>query len=115
MIAVIELVLAAILGSLGAAKVAAVPAMRTAAAHAHLGVRAYRLIGAAELAAVAGLLVGRWWRFAGIFAAIGILVLMAGATTVHLRNRDSAARLLPAFGTAMLTVAYLALLVGATS
>ncbi|MFC9688288.1 hypothetical protein ACFTSF_07075 [Kribbella sp. NPDC056951] len=57
-IAVIAFVLMAILGSLGAAKVAAVPAMRAAAAHARLGVSAYRLIGVAELAAVAGLLLG---------------------------------------------------------
>ncbi|MFB6726013.1 DoxX family protein [Kribbella sp. NPDC056345] len=113
-LSVIGFVLMAILGSLGAAKVAAVPAMRAAAAHARLGVSAYRLIGVAELAAVAGLLLGRWWRFAGISAAIGILVLMAGATAVHLRNRDSAVRFLPAIATATLTIAYLILLGGVT-
>ncbi len=115
MIAVVGLVLAVVLGSLGTTKVLAVPAMRAAAAHARLGVNAYRLIGCAEVMAAVGLVAGRWWSPAGAAAAVGTVLLMVGAVSVHLSNRDSAARLVPAIGTAALAVGYLVLLPAATS
>lgn len=98
-----------IFGLLGTAKLLAVPPMRLAAAHAGLSVTAYRGLGAAELAAVAGLLVGFWWQPAGAAAAIGVVLLLVGALTVHARNRDAFARWLPAIVTVVLAVAYLAL------
>ncbi|WP_202869941.1 DoxX family protein [Kribbella caucasensis] len=104
--------LVVLLGALGIAKVLAVPAMRAAAAHAHLSVTVYRTIGATELAAVAGLLIGFWWHPAGASAAVGVVLLMVGAITVHVRNHDAFLRWLPAIGTAALAVAYVVLLAG---
>jgi hypothetical protein len=108
----VALPLVLLLGVLGVAKVLAVPAMRTAAAHAQLSVATYRFIGIAEVAAVVGLVTGMWWAPAGASAAIGVVLLLAGAVAVHARNRDAFARLLPAVVTAVLAASYLVLLFG---
>jgi hypothetical protein len=108
----VALPLVLLLGVLGLAKVLAVPAMRAAAAHAQLGVAAYRFIGVAEVAAAVGLVTGIWWSPAGASAAVGVVLLMAGAVAVHARNRDAFTRQLPAVVTALLAAAYLVLLAG---
>jgi hypothetical protein len=54
-----------------AAKLAGHPKMRHAAQHFGIVWQRYRLIGVAELAAAAGVLVGLFWRPAGLLAAAG--------------------------------------------
>ena len=64
----------------------------------HLGVAPlqWRLIGACELAGVAGVLVGLMWAPIGIAAAIGLALLSIGAIAFHVRASDSVADTAPA-------------------
>jgi hypothetical protein len=109
---VLAVVLAAIFLLLGAAKLAAVPAMRQAAAHVGMTTTHYRLLGALEVAAAAGLLAGLRITALGAAAAAGLILLMAGAVVVHLRSGDPAARCLPAAVVGAMTAAHLVLLAG---
>jgi hypothetical protein len=109
---VLAVVLAAIFLLLGAAKLAAVPAMRQAAAHVGMTTTHYRLLGALEVAAAAGLLAGLRITALGAAAAAGLILLMAGAVVIHLRSGDPAARCLPAAVVGALAAAHLVLLAG---
>ena len=64
----------------------------------HLGVSPvqWRLIGALELAGVAGVLIGLLWAPIGIAAAIGLTLLSIGAVAFHLRASDRVADMVPA-------------------
>ena len=64
----------------------------------HLGVSPiqWRVIGALELAGVAGALVGLLWAPLGIAAAIGLTLLSIGAVAFHLRASDRIAETAPA-------------------
>jgi hypothetical protein len=99
-------------GVLGTAKLAAVPAMRSKAEHVGFTVAAYRRIGALELLAAVGLLVGAALPFVGVLAAIGLLLLLAGAIITHLRSGDSARALAPALALAVVALTFVALVVG---
>ena len=48
----------------------------------------FALLAACEFAGAAGLLVGIWWRLAGIAAGIGLVVYFIGAVAFHLRVGD---------------------------
>jgi hypothetical protein len=98
--------------ALGSAKLAAVPAMRSKAEHAGFTVSAYRRIGALEILAVAGILVGAVAPLIGALAAVGLLLLLAGAVIVHLRNGDGLREVLPALVLGAVTLAYLLLISG---
>lgn len=78
------------------AKLAGHPKMRHAAAHFGIAWRRYRLIGVAELAAAAGVLIGLFWRPAGLVAAAGMTLLLIGAVVTHRRARDNVREALPA-------------------
>jgi hypothetical protein len=71
---------------------------RSLAIRDHLGVKPlhWRLIGACELAGVAGVLVGLMWSPIGIAAAIGLALLSVGAIAFHVRASDGAADTAPA-------------------
>jgi uncharacterized membrane protein YphA (DoxX/SURF4 family) len=92
----------------GSAKVMGSPRMRKAAAHFHIPWRGYQLIGAAELAAAAGVLVGLWWHPLGIAAAAGMVLLLTGALIAHRRAGDAAKEAGAALLALVITVAYLA-------
>ncbi|MER6128507.1 DoxX family protein [Streptomyces sp. NPDC001795] len=109
---VLAVLLAGIFLLLGSAKLAAVPAMRQAAAHVGMTTTYYRLLGALEVAAAAGLLLGLWITVLGAAASVGLILLMAGAVVVHLRSGDPAARCLPAVIAGALAGAHLVALVG---
>jgi hypothetical protein len=113
-LAVITSLLALVLIALGLAKVLAVPRMRVLAQHVGFTTTDYRRIGALEVAAAVGLLLGGLLPVVGGLAASGLLVLLGGALAMHVRNGDDLRRLVPAAVTAALTVAYL-LLLGAAS
>ncbi|MHB9856734.1 DoxX family protein [Streptomyces sp. YIM S03343] len=96
----------------GSAKLAAVPAMRRAAHHVGMTTTHYRLLGALEVAAATGLLVGLRFTVLGEAASTGLILLMAGAVAVHLRSGDPAARCLPAAVVCGLAAVHLFLLAG---
>jgi DoxX-like protein len=98
--------------ALGSAKLAAVPAMRTRAEHVGFGVSAYRRIGALEVLAVVGLLVGAFAPVIGALAAAGLLMLLGGAFVVHLRNGDGVREIAPAVVLGLVNLTFLLLVVG---
>jgi uncharacterized membrane protein YphA (DoxX/SURF4 family) len=91
-----------------AAKLAGHPKMRHAADHFGIAWRRYRLIGVAELAAAAGVLIGLFWRPAGLLAAAGMVVLLLGAVITHRRAHDSVREALPALLALAISGTYLA-------
>ncbi|MFF7946359.1 DoxX family protein [Streptomyces griseorubiginosus] len=106
MTAVLAITLSLVFLPLGLAKIAAVPFMRQAATHLGMSVRLYRVVGALEVAGVAGLLVGLAWTWLGVAAATGLTLLMASAAVVHLRHGDPLVRALPAVVLAVAALAY---------
>jgi hypothetical protein len=96
----------------GAAKLAAVPAMRARAAHVGFSVAAYRRIGLLEILGVLGLLVGALLPVIGALAAAGLLLLLGGAMIAHLRSGDGPRELAPAVVLGLATLAFLILVVG---
>ena len=96
----------------GAAKLAAVPAMRARAAHVGFSVAAYRRIGLLEILGVLGLLVGAMLPAIGALAAAGLLLLLGGAMIAHLRSGDGPRELAPALVLGLATLAFLILMVG---
>jgi hypothetical protein len=96
----------------GAAKLAAVPAMRARAAHVGFSVAAYRRIGLLEILGVLGLLVGALLPVIGVLAAAGLLLLLGGAMIAHLRSGDGPRELAPALVLGLATLAFLILMVG---
>ena len=96
-------------GVLGAAKLAAVPAMRARAAHVGFTAEAYRRIGALEILAVVGILVGAAYPLLGAAAAVGLVLLLAGAVIAHLRKGDGVRELAPALVLAVMAATFVAL------
>ena len=85
------------------------PKMRQSAAHFGISWPRYRLIGVAELAAAAGILIGLWWHPLGVAAAAGMALLLLGAIITHRKAADSAKEMAPALLALLLTLAYLAI------
>jgi hypothetical protein len=100
-------VLITLFGVLGVAKLAAVPAMRSAAHHLGFSVAQYRVIGAFELAGVAGVALGLLVTPIGVAAGIGLTLLMLGAAGAHLARRDTPPRVLLPLLVASVAVTYL--------
>jgi hypothetical protein len=98
--------------ALGSAKLAAVPAMRARAEHLGFSVAAYRRIGALEVLAVVGLLVGAFVPVIGGLTAAGLLMLLGGAFVVHLRNGDGVREIAPAVVMGLVTLTLLLLVLG---
>jgi uncharacterized membrane protein YphA (DoxX/SURF4 family) len=85
------------------------PKMRQSAAHFGIPWNRYQLIGAAELAAAAGILIGLWWHPLGVAAAAGMILLLLGAVSTHRQAADSGKEAAPALVTLAITLAYLAI------
>ncbi|MFJ8148682.1 DoxX family protein [Streptomyces sp. NPDC096048] len=101
---ILSVVLALVFLPLGAAKIAAAPVMRRAAAHLGATPGLYRVVGALETAGAAGLLAGLAWAPLGVAAAAGLAALMVAAAVAHLRHGDPPVRALPAGVLALTTV-----------
>ena len=96
MFVTVSLLLIAVCLIPAAPKLAGHPKMRESATHFGIPWRRYRLIGVAEIAAAAGVLIGLFWRPAGLLAAAGMILLLVGALIAHRRARDSVREALPA-------------------
>ncbi|WP_199429331.1 DoxX family protein [Qaidamihabitans albus] len=99
----------AFLGAAGL-RIAGAPSIRAADARLGVSPALDRAIGALELAAVAGLIAGFWFRPLALAASIGLVLLMIGAVTYHLRARDPAALAAPAATLGLAAVANAVLL-----
>jgi hypothetical protein len=108
---ILAVLLVVAFAALGSAKLAAVPAMRTRAEHVGLSVSAYRHIGALEVLAVLGLLLGVFVPVIGALAASGLLILLGGAVVVHVRNGDGVHEIAPAVFLGVVTLIFLILVV----
>jgi uncharacterized membrane protein YphA (DoxX/SURF4 family) len=109
MFVTISLLLAAACLLPAVGKLTGQPRMRKSAAHFGIPWPRYRLIGVAELAAAAGILIGLWWHPLGLAAAAGMALLLLGAIITHRKAADSAQEAAPAVLALLLTVAYLAI------
>ena len=109
MFVTISLLLAAACLLPAAAKLTGQPKMRKSAAHFGIPWPRYRLIGAAELAAAAGILIGLWWPPLGLAASAGMALLLVGAIIAHGKAADRAKEMAPAWLALLLTLAYLAI------
>lgn len=103
-------VIALVFVLLGAGKILALPRMREMAAHAGFSVAAYRRIGVLEVAGAIGVALGPAVRLFGGLAGAGLLSLLAGALTTHVRKHDAARAAVPAVVCVMLVAGYLAAL-----
>lgn len=109
MFVTISLLLAAACVVPAAGKLLGHPKIRQAAAHFGIPWPRYRLIGVAELAAAAGILIGLWWHPLGVAAAAGMAVLLLGALVTHRRAGDSGKEMTTALVAFATTIAYLAI------
>jgi uncharacterized membrane protein YphA (DoxX/SURF4 family) len=103
----ISLLLAAACLLPAAGKLLGHPKMRHATAHFGIPWPRYQLIGAAELAAAAGILIGLWWHPLGAAAAAGMALLLLGAIITHRRAADRGKEMAPALLALAITIAYL--------
>lgn len=94
--AILTVILAIAFAAIGGAKLLAVPSMRARAEHVGLGVGAYRMIGGLEVAGAAGLVAGFAVPLLRALAALGLLLLLAGAVVAHLRVKDGLEEMAPA-------------------
>src|SRR5215469_5525668 len=109
MFVTVSLLLAALCLLPAAGKLLGHPKMRQSAAHFGIAWPRYRLIGAAELAAAAGILAGLWWHPLGVAAAAGMILLLTGALITHRHAADNAKDMAPALLALVITIAYLAI------
>jgi len=106
---IMSLLLAAACLLPAAGKLAGNPRMRQSAARFGIPWPRYRLIGVAELAAAAGVLIGLWWHPLGVAAAAGMALLLLGAVITHRRAADGGTEMAPALVALAITIAYLAI------
>lgn len=85
---ILSVVLAAAFAGSGLTKITGQKAMVESAEHFGIPWPRYRLIGVVEVVAAIGLVVGIWVRWIGVAAAVGLVLLMAGAVFFHLRAKD---------------------------
>ena len=102
-----------IFGLLGTAKIMAVPPMRYLASEAGFSVDAYRGIGVLEVAGAVGVALGLAVPLLGRAAAVGLLLLLAGALITHIRQGDGPRKYAPVIVCGVLVAGYLAALNGA--
>jgi len=107
----LSLLLAAACVVPGAAKLSGQPKMITSARHFGIPWSRYRLIGAAELAAAAGVVAGMSWAPIGVAAASGMAVLLLSALAAHRHAGDGAHEAVPALVALAACAAYLAVAV----
>jgi uncharacterized membrane protein YphA (DoxX/SURF4 family) len=109
MFVTISLLMTAVCLLPAAGKLLGQPKMRQSAKHFGIPWPRYRLIGVAELAAAAGILIGLWWHPLGLAAAAGMALLLLGAMITHRRAADGGKEMAPALLALAITIAYLAI------
>lgn len=80
----------------GASKLTGQKQMVESAQHFGIPWERYRMIGALEVLAAIGLLLGLFWSPLGVLAALGMVLLIVGALIFHSRAHDSVGMMAPA-------------------
>ncbi|SFA75969.1 DoxX-like family protein [Amycolatopsis marina] len=93
--AILSILLAALFLGAGGAKLAGSKQTNEAAAHLGVPRRLDMTVGALEVAAAVGLVIGFWMTWLGVAASIGLVLMMIGAVGFHLRAGDSVQRFSP--------------------
>jgi uncharacterized membrane protein YphA (DoxX/SURF4 family) len=102
---VLSILLAAAFLAAGTPKVRKNAQAVSAAEHLKISVGSYQLIGALEVAAAAGLIIGLFWAPLGIAAAGGLALLMVGAAISHGRVKDKFSMIFPSILLALVSAA----------
>jgi hypothetical protein len=102
---VLAVLLALAFGAAGGQKVAGVKSATDGADHLRFSHNAYKGIGALELLAAVGLLVGLAVWPLGVAAGAGLVLLMIGAIISHLRVGDKIAQFGPALVLGVISLA----------
>ncbi|MFZ7086847.1 DoxX family protein [Curtobacterium sp. RRHDQ10] len=106
---VLSLVLAAAMLGSGTMKLLRTPQMLAQVGVVHVTPAQTPVLGAIEVAATVGLVVGLFWTPIGIAAAIGAVIYFVGAVVAHVRAHDRG--FVPALVLALLSVATLVVLI----
>jgi hypothetical protein len=106
-VAVLAVPVVTVFAVLGVLKVRAHPAMVARAEHVGFTAASYRYIGILELAGAAGVATGLAVPAIGTAAAAGLLLLLAGALTAHLRTGDGPRDAAPAVVATLVVSGYL--------
>ncbi|MGH8880246.1 MAG: DoxX family protein [Stackebrandtia sp.] len=108
---VIAGVLALMFIASGIPKVLAIPKAVAGADHLRVGHGLFRIIGVLEILGAVGVAAGLWWALPGIAAGVGLTALMIGGVITHVKVGDPVkTQASPAF-LAVLSAAYVVLLV----
>jgi hypothetical protein len=99
----------------GAPKVVQLSAVRSTAEHLGLSVTLDRMIGAAQVAAAVGLLLGIALPGLSVVTATAVCVLMLGAIRYHIKADDKIIAMFPAVVTAAVAIAVVVLAAGTAS
>ena len=110
---VVSVLLALEMAVTGGPKVLQLRAVRASAEHLGVSVALDRMIGLAELAAAAGLLLGIAYPALCIVTGAAVCFLMCGAIGYHIKAKDNLLAMAPAVFTAALAVAVVVLAVNA--
>jgi hypothetical protein len=107
--AILSILLAAVMAQSAVKKIS--PGKDSLALRDRLGApeRLWAAVGIPEALAALGLVAGLWWPPLGVAAAVGVVLLMAGAVVMHLRVRFLGAALAPPVGVLVVAVGVAAL------
>jgi hypothetical protein len=106
---VVSVLLAAEMAVTGAPKVIQLSAVRAAAEHLGVSVALDRMIGAAQVAAAVGLLLGIAFPGVSVVTGAAVCVLMCGAVGYHVKAGDKILAMVPALVTAAIAIAVVVL------
>ena len=102
---VLSVLLALVMAVTGAPKVLQLNAVRASAEHLGVSVGLDRMIGVAEMAAAAGLLLGIAFPALSIVTGAAVCLLMGGAVSYHIKANDKVSAMFPAVLTATVAIA----------
>lgn len=102
---IVSVLLALEMAATGMPKVLQLSAVRASAEHLGVSVTLDRMIGAAQLAATIGLLVGIAYPALSVVTAAAVVLMMCGAIGYHVKAGDKVSAMAPAVLTAALAIA----------
>lgn len=109
---IVSILLALEMAIAGVPKVIQLSAVRANAEHLGVSVALDRMIGAAEIAAAVGLLLGLAFPALSIVTGAAVFLLLCGAVRYHIKAHDKIMAMLPAVVTAAVAIVIVVLAAG---